>query len=50
MFLSWRLNILDGSTDFDLPMFERLEDSTGVDDIEGAASKRSSIDDDALMS
>lgn len=44
------MKILVGSTDFDFPMLQRLECSTGVDDSEGNASNKSSVDDEALMS
>jgi hypothetical protein len=44
------VKILVGSTDFDLPMLQRFECSTGVVDIDGKSSKRSSVDDEALIS
>jgi hypothetical protein len=50
MFLSCRVKILVGSTDFDFPIFRRFECSTGVVDIEGSESRRSSVDDEALIS
>jgi hypothetical protein len=44
------VKILVGSTDFDFPIFSRFECSTGVVDIEGSESRRSSVDDEALIS